>query len=183
MIHLGTKEIYTDRLILRRLKTSDAEELWYGLRNQPEFLYYTNKQAITLEEQKETFLTIEDKYQNPEYYNWVIVLKDTGALIGMIHFRVIEVNDSVEFSYAIDNRYTKHGYMTEALKSVLDYALDKMQVNRIQGGCVVENVASRKVMEKCGMHFEGVLEKYIKLSDGYHDMRMYSIVNKGAKVD
>jgi ribosomal-protein-alanine N-acetyltransferase len=168
----------TERLVLRKLEKVDAEPLFYGLRNQPEFLYYTNKKKITLEEQLENFNSIEEKYENLEYYNWVIVLKETGDLVGMINFHVENRNDSVEFNYAIDNRFWGRGIMTEALRAVTKFALEEMKVNRIQGGCVVENNASRRVIEKCGYEFEGVLKSYVKLDDGYHDMNMFSIINK-----
>ena len=175
MKHLGTKVIETDRLILRPLQMGDAKELCLGIRNQPEFMYYTNKRPISLEEQEKAFLTIENKYKHLDYYNWVFVLKDTWALIGMLHLSVTDKHDMVEFNYGIDNRYMKQGYMTEALKAITAFALDELQVNRIQGGCVVENVASRKVMEKCGYEYEATLKKYIKLSDGYHDMHLFAI--------
>ena len=66
--------------------------------------------------------------------------------------------------------------MTEALKEVKWFAFEVMNVNRFQGGCVVENIASKRVMEKCKMNLEGVLKAYIKLNDGYHDMYMFSNV-------
>lgn len=178
MNHLGTRMLETDRLVLRRLKRGDAEPLFLGLRNQPEFLYYTNKKAITLEEQLEIFSSIDEKYESLEYYNWVIVLKETSDLVGMINFHVDNKNDSVEFNYATDNRFWGRGIMTEALEAVTKFALEKMQVNRIQGGCVVENLASKRVIEKCGYEFEGVLKSYVKLEDGYHDMNMFAIINK-----
>ena len=97
----------------------------------------------------------------------------------MINFRVNDFNDSVEFNYATDNRHTNKGYMTEALKRVTQFALEDLGVNRIQGGCVIENLASKRVIEKCGYVFEGVLKSYVKLSDGYHDMNMFAIINNG----
>ena len=59
MNHLGTRMLETERLVLRKLEKVDTEPLFYGLRNQPEFLYYTNKKKITLEEQLENFNSIE----------------------------------------------------------------------------------------------------------------------------
>ena len=179
MNHLGTKRLETERLILRKIEVKDAEPIFYGLRNQPEFLYYTNKKKISLEEQKEIFLCLDEKYKNNEYYNWVIELKESGELVGMINFHVENRNDSVEFNYATDNRFWGKGIMTESLKAVTKFALEEMKVKRIQGGCVVENIASKRVIEKCGYEFEGVLKSYVKLEDGYHDMNMFSIINKG----
>lgn len=177
MEHLGTITLESKRLILRKIKYEDSEEIFLGLRNQEEFLYYTNKEKVSLDEQKNSLKDIDEKYKNLDYYNWAITKKDDFKIVGMINFRVNEHNNSVEFNYATDNRYTGNGYMTEALKLVTKFALEELKVNRIQGGCAIENFASKKVMEKCGYNFEGTLKKYLKLKDGYHDMHMFSITN------
>ena len=92
--------------------------------------------------------------------------------------KVEEVNECVEATYAIDERYCNNGYMSEALKRVIKYAFEELLVNRFQTCCVVSNEASRKVMEKCGMRYEGLLRSYVILKDGYHDTYMYSIVRE-----
>ena len=178
MKHLGTVELNSERLKLRRLTKDDALVTFEGLRNQEEFLYYANKEKVTYEEHLKSLENIDEKYKNLDYYNWIIERKSDNKVLGLITLRVFEVNESVEFSYGLDNRYTKQGYMSEALQTVLDFALNEMQVNRIQGGCCVSNIASRRVMEKCNMHHEGTLKSYLKLRDGYHDMHMFSLVNK-----
>ena len=60
-----------------------------------------------------------------------------------------------------------------------DFCFLEMKVNRFQGGCCVENLASEKVMKKSGMNYEGTLKSYINLKDGFHDMHMYSLINEG----
>lgn len=177
MEHLGTIVLRSKRLILRRFEEKDAEELYLGYINQKEFLYYANKERKTLEEEKMSLINVTNKYKDNNYYNWLITLKDTKKIIGSINLRVIEKNDSVEFNYAIDNRYTNKGYMTEALEIVKDFCRNSLKVQRFQGGCCIENIASKKVMEKCKMEYEGTLRKYVKLKDGYHDMLIYSIIN------
>jgi len=177
MIHKGTRVLESKRLILRQFREEDAEEIYNGFINQEEFLYYANKKRRTLEEEKKSLLNIDKKYENNDYYNWLITRKEDNKIIGSINLNVHEINEMVEFNYVIDNRYTKKGYMTEALNLVKDYCLKELSVNRFQGGCCVENIASKKVMEKCGMQYEGTLRKYIILSDGYHDMLMFSIIN------
>lgn len=178
MKHLGTIPLNTARLVLRRIKESDAKELFDGFINQDEFLYYANKKKVTLAEEMRSLTGIDEKYKDNEYYNWVIAIKDSGKIIGSINLRSNNYNDSVEFNYAIDNRYVGNGYMTEALAAVRDYCFDRLEVNRFQGGCCSENIASKRVMEKCGMRLEGTLADYIRLGDGYHDMYMYSITKK-----
>ena len=62
------------------------------------------------------------------------------------------------------------------LRPVREFAVDALHANRFFGGCEVGNLASARVMEKCGLRFEGVLRSHLKLRDGYHDMRVYSFI-------
>ncbi len=175
MKSLGTKPLETERLILRRYDIADKDELFDGFINQPEFLYYADKQKMSREDVLSYLSHITKKYDDNDYYNWVITQKDTGKIVGAINLKVKAEEDSVLFSYAIDNRFTGKGYMTEALAVVRDFALNQLQVSKFVGGCVVSNIASKKVMEKCGLKYEKTLKNHKKLSDGYHDMFFYSI--------
>lgn len=176
MNNLGTKTLNTQRLILRNFELGDAEELYNGYMNQEEFLYYAHKEKKSLEEITEYLNKKIEKYENDDYYDWAICLKDTEEIVGSINLKVEINNDSVQFNYAIDNRFTCKGYMTEALSEVKRFCLEDLKVNRFQGGCAVENIASKKVMEKCGMQYEGTFRSFLKLEDGYHDMYMFSII-------
>lgn len=177
MIHKGTKELKSSRLLLRRMKEDDALEIYNGFVNQEGFLYYANKKKRTFEEEKKSLENIDSKYLKDDYYNWVIVLRDTNKIIGSINLRVEDINETVEFNYVIDERYSGNGYMTEALNLIKEYSLNELHVNRFQGGCCIENIASKRVMEKCGLECEGILRNYIILCDGYHDMYMFSSIN------
>ena len=76
-------------------------------------------------EEKESLIGIDVKYQKSDYYNWLITLKDTKAIIGSINANIFQ-DDSVIFNYAIDNRYTNKGYMTEALDLVINFFLEEV---------------------------------------------------------
>ena len=78
---------------------------------------------------------------------------------------------------AIDNRYTNNGYMKEALKIVLDYLLNEVKVDKVYCGCCIENIKSKKVMEKY-MKYVTTLKNHVELSDGLHDMHLYVISKK-----
>lgn len=176
MNNKGTKTLVTERLILRRFTEADAKEIYNGYVNQEGFLYYANKEKRTLEEEINSLKGIDEKYNNIEYYNWLITIKDSKKIIGAIHLNVDNYTESVEFNYAIDERFQCKGYMTEALEVVKNYCLNDIKVNRIFGGCEINNIASKKVMEKCSFVYEGTLREHLKLGDGYHDMCVYSIV-------
>ena len=176
MNNLGTKVLESERLLLRKFKEKDAKEIYEGFINQDDFLYYAHKERKTLEEEISSLKGIEDKYKNNEYYNWLITLKSNNKIIGAINLNVYNYNESIEFNYAIDDRYKGNGYMTEALNIVKDYCLNEIKVNRLYGGCEINNIGSKRVMEKCLFIYEGTLRNYLKLRDGYHDMLLYSII-------
>ena len=178
MKHLGTKTLETDRLLLRRIYKEDAKEIFEGFINQEDYLYFFNKEPRTLEEEIKSLENIDEKYENLDLYNWVIVLKENNKIIGRATLNVELYNECVEVNYAVDKRYENNGYMTEALKRIIDFCLNELEVNRFQAGCVIENVKSKHVLDNCNMHQEGILKSYIKLPDGYHDMYMFSIINE-----
>jgi RimJ/RimL family protein N-acetyltransferase len=171
--HLGSKELITERLILRKLKKEDAKEIFEGFINQEKFLYYSNKEKRTLEEEIKSLEGIEDKYLNLTYYNWVICLKENGTIIGSINAHYIQEKDKVVINYAIDERYRNNNYMSETLIEVLKYLKEEVRISNIECGCVIENIASKRVMEKANMKYVGTLKKEVILKDGYHDMHLY----------
>ena len=175
MIHKGTKTINTGRLILRAMTIDDADEILLGYRNQPEFLYYANKKPINNEDFLLELNNIIVHYQQQNYYNWVIVLKETNRIVGSINFKIMEDNESALVGYATDNRYTCHGYMTESLSAVINYALHQLKLKNLLGGCATNNIASRKVMEKCGMKYTHTVNNFLHLADGNYDMLMFKI--------
>ncbi|MBQ1341518.1 MAG: GNAT family N-acetyltransferase [Erysipelotrichaceae bacterium] len=177
MKNVGTVVLETSRLLLRRFRENDAQELCDGFINQQAFLYYANKKAIKLDDEMSFLKGINERYDDPCYYNWLITLKDDGKIIGSINMNVDNSNESCEFNYAIDERFTGNGYMTEALSAVRDLCLNTIMVKRLSGGCEINNTASRRVMEKCGFTCEGLLKNHLELSDGYHDMFIFSIYN------
>ena len=176
MKHLGTQVLESERLILRRFKQSDAKEIYEGYVNQEGFLYYAHKEKRTLEEEINSLKGIDAKYEKNDYYNWLITLKENNKIIGAINLKADDYNESLEFNYAIDDRCKGNGYMTEALKLIKDYCFNELNVNRLYGGCEINNIGSKRVMEKCSFVYEGTLRNYLKLRDGYHDMHLYALI-------
>ena len=53
--------------------------------------------------------------------------------------------------YLIDKDYRRKGYATECAEKLLEYGFLKLKVNRIDGGCAIDNIGSKKVLENIGM--------------------------------
>ena len=89
MREVGTKRLETERLVLRRFTKQDAKEIFEGFVNQKEFLYYTNKKPVTLEEEIQSLENINEKYENKNYYNWIIALKNSQKITATSKLSII----------------------------------------------------------------------------------------------
>ena len=96
--------------------------------------------------------------ENPEqwewYAIWMIELKD-GTHIGEMCFKGIDSDGIVEIGYGIMEQYQDHGYATEAVKAISAWAFQEPTVTAIEAEIENKNIASRKVLEKCGFIFTG----------------------------
>ncbi len=100
----------------------------------------------------------------------------TGEMIGSIGITITSEYDfKGELGYKIGSRWWNQGYSSEAARAVIDYMFRHTDIERMDSFCAVENPASRKVMEKIGMHHEGILRHYYKTRDGFHDCTLYGI--------
>ena len=85
-------------------------------------------------------------------------------------------NASVEVGYSLARWLWNGGYMTEALARVIDYTFDAMDINRIEAQHELDNPASGRVMEKCGMRKEGVLRQRLYNKGKFVDVALYAIL-------
>ena len=96
--------------------------------------------------------------ENPEqwewYAIWMIELKD-GTHIGELCFKGLDLNGVVEIGYGITEQYQEHGYATEAVKAISAWAFQEPKVTAIEAEIDDKNIASKKVLEKCGFVFTG----------------------------
>ncbi len=117
-------------------------------------------------------------YDNNESYNWVIELKQTGNVIGYISLINIDnYNENCEVGFCIGKLLWNKGLVTEAFSEIIKFALESIEFERITGRHHVDNIASGKVMGKCGLKYEGILRKVFKINTGeLTDCKCYSIL-------
>jgi ribosomal-protein-alanine N-acetyltransferase len=108
---------------------------------------------------------------------WVITFKDSDRPIGMIH---AELHDHrFNFGYVLTKRCWGRGFMAEAMRPVVEWALGQDRIHRVWSFCDVENRASARVLEKLAMQKEGILRRFFvhpNVSDAPRDCYVYSRV-------
>jgi len=181
MQNLGTKKLETDRLVLRRFITEDANAMFKNYANDNEVTKYLTWLAhSSVEASKEILNEWISQYDNGEIYIWAIVLKgNADEPIGSIS--VVRYNEEVEemdIGYCIGRKWWHQGITSEALSAVIRFLFDEVSVNRIVARHDIRNVHSGKVMTKCGMQYEGTLREAGVSNQGIGDMAIYSILAK-----
>lgn len=92
-------------------------------------------------------------------------------MIGTCGFASIdEKNNAAEVGYVLAPDYWGCGYAPEALHEVLRVGFEVLSFNRIEARYMVGNEKSRRVMEKCGMQFEGVQREALYVKDSYRSI-------------
>ena len=146
----------TERLILRDYHDKDFND-YYRLKSDTRTMYYLQDiQLFTEEEACEDFrMVLNDmKKFDREFYFLHIELKDLHEQVGSVGYTVMNdtpVGKLVHVGYFIYPKFWGNGYTTEALKRVLEFAFLENNVYRISTGCLAENAASERVMQKCGL--------------------------------
>ena len=162
---IGTKTITTARLVLRAPQRSDAIEL-----------VQARSLAMSCEEAQKALQNMVDELKHPFVFHWVITLD--GHAIGRVKgWEVNPYDGYLQLGYDVGPDYRGCGYMTEAVRAVIDYMVHQAEANRVFCSVRESNLASRRVCEKCGMQLEGVMRQhYARQDGGYDDVRIYGIV-------
>ena len=176
------KNLETERLLLRRVSSDDVNEIM-ELRGNPETMKYIPRPLVTnTDEALAHIKMIDDKIEANEGINWAITLKGNPKLIGVIgHYRIQPENHRCEIGYMILPQYNGQGIVTEAVKAVLQYGFDDLQMHSIEGVIDPDNIASEKVLLKNGFVKEAhILEN--ELWDGkFWDTVIYSLLKRNFK--
>lgn len=183
MQHKGTQYIETERLVLRRFTMNDTDSLYTNCASDSDVTRYMTWTTQT--DIKETQISMQGwvkRYANDNFYHWAIVEKAQNNMIGFISVIACdETVEQVETGYAIGKKWWHKGYMTEALMAVIDFLFEEVKVKRIYARHDTNNPNSGKVMQKCGMQYEGTLRKSEKTNNGICDIACYAILSEDKK--
>lgn len=179
MKNSGTQRIETDRLILRRYVIEDADAMYKNWASDSEVTKFLTWQPhSSVEVSRGIIENWLKEYSDKKYYQWAIVLKDNGnEPIGDIS--VVHMNEDismVHIGYCLGRAWWRRGIMSEALKAVMDFMFDTVEVNRVESRHDPMNPNSGKVMQKCGMKYEGTLRSADRNNQGICDACYYALL-------
>ncbi len=86
------------------------------------------------------------------------------------------VAQSATLGYWIGATHARHGYTTEALWAVLEFAFQRLGLHRVEAACLPGNEASRRLLLKSGFHEEGYAREYLRINGSWQDHQLFAIL-------
>ena len=161
--------IETERLYLRKWQMSDAEAV-YDLSKEPEIGYNCGWKPH--KDVAESRFVLEYILINKN--NMAIVEKETDRVVGSFSFiplgdsPLVCDEDEIEIGFWMGKPYWGKGYTTEVCKRMMQYAFEKMGINKIWIQHNINNLQSKRVQEKCGFVYHHTIDrKYYLVLDEY----------------
>jgi [ribosomal protein S5]-alanine N-acetyltransferase len=172
-------ELITSRLFLREFVTGDYQAL-RDLDSRPEMYTYERDLPSEAETRKSLDEFIQNQREEPRItYKFAITIPPNETAKGMLKLsRQWDEIREWEVGWAMHPEEWGKGYAVEAAGEVMDWAFKEMNVHRIVAFCHTGNLASVRVMEKLGMHQDGLLRETRWLRGRWWDEYVYSILER-----
>ncbi|MEG0258383.1 MAG: GNAT family N-acetyltransferase [Lysinibacillus sp.] len=171
------KELNTERLHLRRMEVSDSHSL-FKIWSDPEVTKFMNISNFTHEAQaKEMIELLEELAQASKAIRFSMIELKSSEIIGTCGFNYLDFeNARAEIGYDIGKEYWGKGYAPEGIGSLLNYAFETLEINRVEAKVEPANVNSIKVLQKLNFTFEGTLRQFEKSKGNFIDINIYSLL-------
>ena len=155
---MGAVDVFleTDRLVLRKFTVDDLD-LLIELDGDPQVMRFINNGSpvdrADVAEALDWWLGYYDRYDG--YGFWAAIEKATSRFLGWFHFRPGEDAgpDEPELGYRLHRSAWGQGFATEGSCALIEKGFTELGVERVNASTMAVNVASRRVMEKAGLHF------------------------------
>ncbi|MBS1631322.1 MAG: GNAT family N-acetyltransferase [Bacteroidetes bacterium] len=168
----------TDRLLMRQIEDSDAQDLFL-LRSDPAIMRYIDR---PLAESTQDTLDMIHKMQDSLIANngisWVITLKPHAKFIGSIGFwRIDKENHRAEIGYMLAAGFHNKGIMSESMITVLKFGFEKLNFHTIEANVNPANEASIRLLEKNHFRREAYFKENYFFNGRFLDSAIYSLIN------
>lgn len=173
--HLPTLE--TDRLILRRIAVSDADDLFAYAKKEETTRYLTWYPHKDVSYTRDYLRYVGQRYRVGSFYDWAVEWKEEHRMIGTCGFTSFDYpSNGGEIGYVINPAYRGQKIAPEACRAVMTFGFTELGLHRIEAKYMIGNDASRHVMEKLGMQYEGTRRSSMLIKGQYRDIGICAIL-------
>jgi len=167
----------TERLILRQVNKTDANEL-FSLRSDENVMRFIDRPlAITIDDVLQYIQRINNSLDAEDGITWAIT-KDNKSLIGTIGFwRIEKEHYRAEIGYLLDPLFQGKGLMQEALSQALNYGFKTLKLHSVMANVNPGNLASIKLLERNNFTREGYFKESYFFNGKFLDSAIYSLLS------
>lgn len=160
-------QIFTNRLVLERLRYEEAEEIFYAYASKPEatrYMSWPTHQAIA---DTRAFLKYaSESWDRGTDYSYSVRLQHSARLVGS--FGIINDNGRVQFGYIFSPTQWGKGYATEVCKTMMEILQAIPQIRSVRSFIDIDNKASGRVLIKSGLIADGQFQKWFRFVNQNH---------------
>ena len=165
--------LVTERLRLRKLNFDDKHEIYELRTNKEVNSFITRNTPKNLQDTKKFIQLILDLFAKNEGIFWVISNKETNQLIGTIGLRNFDIEPNyAEIGYELHPNFQHKGFMSEAIKSVLQFGFQELNLKTIEGFTHKNNITSIALLEKHNFVFQPE-----RRDEGFENNRIFKLKN------
>ena len=173
--------IKTKRLLLNELRENDIKDLYLIYSNKKVMKYMQAAAIKNLKDAENIYKSYKKMYRNKNGFRWGVRLQtNPNKLIGTfaLHY-YSKKNKRVEMGADLKPEYWNKGYSSEIVKKMINFAFEKLNIERLELRCLPENYPSKKIAEKFGFKYEGTLRNYVFVEGkGFLDESVYSLLKE-----
>jgi [ribosomal protein S5]-alanine N-acetyltransferase len=169
--------IDANRICLRWISEADTDA-FYAVYSNPEVMRYWSTPPLADREAAASVIKkIQEDWKRHIILKWGIALRPDDQLIGSLTLFNLDFNHRrAEIGYALGREHWGHGYMNEALMTLLKYAFESLNLHRIEADVDPRNAASISTLEKLGFQREGVLRERWQVNGEIQDAFFYGLL-------
>ncbi len=175
-------ELQTERLSLRPPAIRDYEG-WARLRRESQDFLAPweprwSRDHLTSRAFRNRVTWAERAIRQGEAYPLFLFRKKDGLIVGGLTLSNIRRHPAQAgtLGYWVGEQFALQGYMTEALQAVRDHAFSQLEISRLEAACLPDNIASRRLLERCGFNYEGVARAYLQIDGRWRNHVLYAVL-------
>jgi len=167
---------------IRPLKLSDAKDLYENIKDREVSRWTVIPHPYSMKEAVKFIRKSSYRTKKKTGFSLGIVLEETNKVAGGISLHAVDwKNNRAELSYWLGKKYWGRGIATEAILLMLKFGFEKLKLHRIYAEVAEKNIASQKVLEKCGFRREGMEREEIYKFGKWHNTYWYGILKDDFK--
>jgi len=167
----------TQRLRLHKIGMQDQNEFLHLRSSRIVMKYIDRPLAKTKHDILQLIEMMVELIDTNQGLTWTISLPEDPKMIGTVHlWKISRENHRAEIGYLLHPDFQGRGLMTECLKAVISYGFNELKLHSIEANVNPNNLASIRVLEKCGFVREGYYKENYFYEGKFLDSAIYSIL-------